>query len=73
MKLIPFSCRFGHTPFDVSAESEYESGQQRSKLRSQSESKPPNHRSPKGDFEMRFMVIVKATPETEKEGALPDP
>ena len=22
---------------------------------------------------MRFMVIVKATPETEKEGALPDP
>jgi serine phosphatase RsbU (regulator of sigma subunit)/catechol 2,3-dioxygenase-like lactoylglutathione lyase family enzyme len=23
---IPFSCRFGHTPFDVSAESQYESG-----------------------------------------------
>jgi len=22
---------------------------------------------------MRFMVIVKATPESEKEGALPDP
>jgi hypothetical protein len=28
---------------------------------------------PKGDFAMRFMVIVKATPESEKEGALPDP
>src|ERR1700737_4314610 len=28
---------------------------------------------PKGDFAMRFMVIVKATAESEKEGALPDP
>jgi hypothetical protein len=28
---------------------------------------------PKGDFAMRFMVIAKATPETEKAGALPDP
>jgi hypothetical protein len=27
---IPFSCRFGRTLFDVSAESRYESGQQRS-------------------------------------------
>jgi hypothetical protein len=26
----------------------------------------------KGNFAMRFMVIVKATAESEKEGALPD-
>src|SRR5580704_279249 len=37
------------------------------------ENKPPNHRSIQGDFAMRFMVMVKATPESEKEGALPDP
>jgi hypothetical protein len=33
----------------------------------------PANWQPKGDFAMRFMVIVKATPESEKEGALPDP
>jgi hypothetical protein len=32
-----------------------------------------NRRSPKGDFTTRFMVLVKATPESEKQGALPDP
>src|ERR1700679_2438364 len=33
----------------------------------------PTIAQPKGDFAMRFMVIVKATPESEKEGARPDP
>src|SRR5439155_25526733 len=33
----------------------------------------PTIAQPKGDFAMRFMVIVKATAESEKEGALPDP
>jgi hypothetical protein len=33
----------------------------------------PTIAQPKGDFAMRFMVIVKSTPESEKEGALPDP
>src|SRR3984885_14498795 len=33
----------------------------------------PTVAQPKGDFAMRFMVIVKATPESEKEGFLPDP
>src|ERR1700691_4156426 len=33
----------------------------------------PTIAQPKGDFAMRFMVMVKATPESEKEGALPDP
>src|SRR5208283_4979651 len=33
----------------------------------------PTIAQPKGDLAMRFMVIVKATPESEKEGALPDP
>jgi hypothetical protein len=28
---------------------------------------------PKGDFAMRFMVIVKATPESERNAAPPDP
>jgi hypothetical protein len=44
---------------------------------SQQTAQPENKRStnaqPKGDIAMRFMVIVKATPESEKEGALPDP
>jgi hypothetical protein len=34
--------------------------------------KPPNDRSTQGDFAMRFMVIVKTTPESKKEGALPE-
>jgi hypothetical protein len=62
--LVPFSCRFGHTRFDVSAESQYDSEQQRSNWFS-------NIVQPKGDLAMRFMVIVKSTPETE--GAAPDP
>src|ERR1700691_3115421 len=33
----------------------------------------PATAQPKGDAAMRFMVIVKATAESEKEGALPDP
>jgi hypothetical protein len=84
MNQIPFSCRFGHTPFDVSAESQYDREQKRSNCAlnlsspvSQQIAKPENKLStiaqPKGDFAMRFMVIVKATPESEKEGALPDP
>src|SRR5208283_5265171 len=61
-----FSCRFGHTSFDVSAESQYDSEQQRSNWLS-------TIIQSKGDIAMRFMVIVKSTPEAEKEGALPDP
>ena len=34
---------------------------------------PPPNLQPEKDKQMRFMVIVKATPESEKEGALPDP
>jgi hypothetical protein len=37
------------------------------------ENEPSIIAQPKGDFAMRFMVIVKATAESEKEGALPDP
>src|ERR1700727_153398 len=33
----------------------------------------PTIAQPKGDFAMRFMVIVKATPESEKEGFRHDP
>src|SRR6202167_481498 len=33
----------------------------------------PTIAQPKGDSAMRFMVIVESTPESEKQGALPDP
>jgi hypothetical protein len=69
---------------DLSAESHYESEQQRSNCAldlsspvsqqiAKLENKPRNHRSTKGDPAMRFMVMVKATAESEKEGARPDP
>src|ERR1700730_11849648 len=56
VNLIPFSCRFGHTRFDVSAESQYDSEQPRSncalnlsspgsRQMAKPENKPPNHRS----------------------------
>src|SRR6202167_5799188 len=81
---MPFSCRFGHTSLDVSAESQYDGEQQRSNCAlhlsspvsqqlAEPENKPPNLAQPKGVFAMRFMIILKGTPESEKESAPPDP
>src|SRR5271165_2141152 len=61
-------------PVRLSVESQYDSQQQRSNC-ALNLSSPVSQRitRPKGDFAMRFMVIGKATPESEKESALPDP
>ena len=54
-------------------EGQYDSEQQRSNCALNLSSSHPTIAQPNGDFAMRFMVIVKATAESEKEGALPDP